>query len=268
MAQVTERRQHPRASVEYQYSLSCEGITLSGAIRDLSPYGIGLFAHTAVPPASAVYLRLLLPDALRIDAKGEVVYCVANPDSAADPAPYLIGVKFLEGPMDYFSRTDAASGRSRHTPAHTIAINAEPKFCYDWLARFSRYPEWASGVKLARVLEAYPDGRGKSVEFVHDFFFRKVRYVLDYTYDDAQHVLSWVSPGADREIVGITGSYAFKSVGKSSTYATYTLDVTLSIIPSSRLVQYVTSTLMRKEMKNFKNFVEQEARLLAERKRS
>lgn len=34
------------------------------------------------------------------------------------------------------------------------------------------------------------------------------------------------------------------------------LDITLSFVPSPRMIQYVTTILMRKEMSNFKKFVE------------
>jgi hypothetical protein len=258
MAGLIEQRKHPRAPVDYQYFLYSQDGTLSGAIRDLSPYGTGLFSPSGISPEKMVDLRIFLPDALQIDAKGEIVFCVANPDPAANPAKYLIGLKFMEGPMQDFASA-AGVERSRYTPSHTVVINAEAKICYELLSCYTRYPEWASGVKRAQVLETYPDGRGKRVEFLHDFFFRKIRYVLNYTYHDEKNILSWVSAGADQEIVSIAGSYTFKSVVKDSTYATYALDVTLSIIPSSRLVQYVTNILMRKEMKNFKSFVEQQA---------
>jgi hypothetical protein len=241
----------------YDYVASTGDQTSSGLTRDVSPYGIGFFSDRAFEPADKLELKIHIPDVnINIDARGEVIYCIANPGESGPGSKYLVGARFTEGPLEDFSLADSRQAKSRHTPSHTLTIRADAGGCFDLLSDFDRYPEWASGVEEAKVLETYPDGRGKRVEFLHNFFLRKVRYELYYYYDDENKVLSWVSGGGDEEIVGISGSYSFQSRGPDMTFATYKLEVTLSIIPSKRIVQYVTKVLMRKEMKNFRAFAE------------
>jgi uncharacterized membrane protein len=255
-----ERRRHKRIPVAYECLASSRGRKFTVVCRDASPFGIGVFTNTRLEPNDTVSIRILIPGVgMHIDAKGEVVYCIDNPDETSPSYRSLMGIRFTEGPVEDIILPEAEMSRSRYTPSHTITIDANAKFCYKMLSDFERYPEWASGVEDAKVLERYPDGRGKRVEFLHDFFLRKVTYILDYSYDDDNNILSWVSAGGDEEIVGISGRYIFHPSGHTETAATYKLDVTLSIIPSKKLVGYVTNILMRREMKNFKQFVEKSA---------
>ena len=126
------------------------------------------------------------------------------------------------------------------------------------MAEYERYQEWASGVKKAKILERYPDGRGKLVEFEYNIFVRKVRYLNDYTYDDENTTLMWKSGGGDEELVNNVGSYTFFQRGENRTSATFKAEVTVAIVPSKRIVDYFTTVLIRKEMRNFKKFVEKQ----------
>lgn len=245
---------------EYKYFASSKGKRFHGVSHDVSPYGMCILSDDLLVQGDQVDLKVVMPSVnMTIELKGEVRHCTYNRESLEKSLGHFIGIRFTEGTLENLSVAGTRNVTSRVTPSQTIIINAGAKSCVQSLSDFVRYPEWASGIEKARVLESYPDGRGKRVEFIHDFFFRKVRYILDYFYDDKNNVLSWVSAGGDDEIMKITGSYSFIQKGPSTTFATYSLDITLSIVPSKRLVQYVTTFLMRKEMKNFKNFVEKNA---------
>ncbi|HUT52945.1 MAG TPA: PilZ domain-containing protein [bacterium] len=261
MVHRPERRQHARIPADYQYFITVEGRTRTGRTRDVTPFGVSILSESALSPGLELDVKLFIPDVnLKIEARGEVVYCIEDPHQTESSARYLAGIKVVEGTLEDLSLIDPKKRISRHTPSHTITINADAKRCYELLAEFERYPEWAGGVLEAQVIDTLPDGRGRRVEFVHNFFLRKVNYVLDYVYDDQAKILSWVSAGGDEDILNISGNYAFVSKGPNLTAATYELYITLSIIPSKYLVQYVTNILMLKEMKNFKNFVEKNAR--------
>ena len=250
-------RAYPRIQANYKYYVSCENKNFDGITHDVSPGGIGIFTDHDLPPAHELEIKLFIPDVnLNIDAKGKVVYCIGNPHSSRQPTKYLIGLQFSEGIFDELFARNTRGQVSRHTPAQTITINAPAKRCYELLGCFERYPEWTLGVKRSRILERYPDGRGKRVEFLHDLILSQISYTLDYAYDDGKSLLSCVSTGTAREILNLTGSCLFVPKGKDSVFATCELDVTLSFVPSPRLIQYVTSILMRKEMYNFKKFVE------------
>ncbi len=256
-----EKRHHPRMKVEYEYFATVSGHRYSGYCRDISPYGLCLLSKEELTHGKHVDLKLHIRDlSLSIELKGVVRHCTKdkNDDFGRD---YLVGVELVEGTLEDFSRSGDERKTGHYAPSHTLILNADAKRCYHLLADYEKYPEWASGVDEAKILRKYPDGRGKRVEFVHNFFFRKVKYVLDYFYDDENCILSWESAGGDEEILKITGNYSFMPTGEDKCYATYTLDITLSIIPSRRLVQHITTVVMRKEMKNFKNFAEAHAKV-------
>lgn len=255
-----ERRKHSRIPVDYEYFAMIGGRNCHGKCFDVSPYGVGILSSAQLNQDNLISMRIYIPvQQLNLEVKGVVKHCTNKFIDPANPNDYLVGIKLTEGTLDDFTETNAKKEVLRVTPSHTITIDAHSSKCYALLAAYERYPEWATGVEKAKVLEYYPNGRGKKVEFLHDFFFRKIKYILDYSYDDKNCVLSWVSAGGDKEIMKITGNYTFKPKGDKQCYATYELDIALSIIPNNRLVQYVTTIVMRKEMKNFKNFVEKNA---------
>jgi hypothetical protein len=261
MAAKDEKRRSVRMPVDYDYFLTYKGRTFSGNSRDISPFGIGILIEEPLPPGDPVKLSLYIKDAnLNLQVGGVVRHCLENPDKSGDPAGFVVGIEFFEEHGDELAFLSSDGPVSRHTPSHTISINAGARRCYDLLIDYERYPEWAGGVKKARIKERYPDGRGRLVEFEYNIFFRKVRYVNAYSYDDENTALSWVSAGSDREIVKNTGSYVFAPRGENRTMATFSIDITIALLPPKRIINYFTTVLMRKEMKNFKNFVEKETR--------
>ncbi|MDD5223087.1 MAG: PilZ domain-containing protein [bacterium] len=250
-------RAHPRIPANYKYFVSCEDKSFDGITHDISPGGIAIFADHDLPPAHELSIKLFIPDVnLHLDAKGKVIYCIGNPHPSRQSTKYLIGLQFAEDVLEDLFTKNTRGQVSRHTPAQTITISAPAKLCFELLGCFERYPEWSSGVKQSRIMERYPDGRGKRVEFLHDFFLNRIHYALDFSYDDEKNIFHCVSAGAAREILNLTGSFIFVPKGKDSVFATCELDVTLSCVPSPQMIQYVSSILMRKEMYNFKKFVE------------
>ncbi|MCX5859668.1 MAG: PilZ domain-containing protein [Proteobacteria bacterium] len=250
-------RAHPRIQANFKYFVSCENKNFDGITHDVSPGGIAIFADHDLPPARELEIKFFIPDVnLHIDAKGKVIYCIGNPYPSRQSTKYLIGLQFAEGVFEDLFAKNTRGQVSRHTPAQTITINAPAKRCYELLGYFERYPEWTLGVKQSRVLERYPDGRGKRVEFLHNFFLSQINYTLNYSYDDEKNLLSSVSTETSREILALAQSCIFVPKGKDSVFVTYEMDVTLSFVPSPSLIQYVTSILMRKEMYNFKKFIE------------
>ena len=56
------------------------------------------------------------------------------------------------------------------------------------IADFGTYPQWATGVRSAEVVEAGADGRASEVRFVLDAGIIKDSYVLAYRWDGAAAV--------------------------------------------------------------------------------
>ena len=257
MGESKERRKHDRITASYECFIYIRGKVHKCLTRDATPWGIGVYMDSQLEPEELVDLKIYIADAgFSMEVKGEVRHCIDNPDISTEPRKYLAGIALTEAPLKELPEVEV----SRHTPSQSVRIEAHPKRCYEMISNYKRYPEWTKGVEKAEVTEFYGDGRGRRVKFVHNFFLRKVTYILDYSYDDDNLILSWVSAGGDKDILKITGSYTFEELGGNATLATYKLDISVSFFATERLVQYITSILMRKEVQNFKKFVEKNVR--------
>ena len=62
----------------------------------------------------------------------------------------------------------------------SIAVSAPRETVMGVIADFGSYPDWATGVKSAEVLETGPDGRPQHVRFVLDAGVIRDSYVLAY----------------------------------------------------------------------------------------
>ena len=82
------------------------------------------------------------------------------------------------------------------TTERTI-IAAAPDACYAAAIDFERYPEWASDVKMARILSRDDDGRAVDVEFRAAAMGRSTTYTLRYFYGANPDA----SPGGSRRAI-------------------------------------------------------------------
>lgn len=104
----------------------------------------------------------------------------------------------------------------------TLEIDAPAEALYDVAADISRYPEWATGVKEAEVIESDGDGRVVRARFVLEGFIKEIEYVLRYSHD-RPNSLSWSSEESD-DLKMMEGSYTFNPSG-DATEVVYALRV-------------------------------------------
>lgn len=104
----------------------------------------------------------------------------------------------------------------------TLEIDAPAEDLYDVVADVSLYPEWATGVKEAEVLETDAEGRVVRARFVLEGFIKEIRYVLRY-HHDRPNSLSWTSEESD-DLKMMEGSYTFNS-SDGATEVIYALTV-------------------------------------------
>jgi ribosome-associated toxin RatA of RatAB toxin-antitoxin module len=111
-----------------------------------------------------------------------------------------------------------------------LTIAASPERCYDVIADFERYPEWARDVKEVRVVERDEQGRGVRVEFRAGAMGHSARYILRYDHSDAPRALPWVLEQGDI-VRRLDGAYHFEPVADDSgaTDVSYTLTVELAV---------------------------------------
>ena len=101
-----DRRVHPRLQAAYKYQASCMGREFSGLCRNVSAYGMAIYSNEELEPESDIELKIFVPDVkVTVQARGEVVYCMENPESPEQSDRYLIGIRFIEGPVENFTVT-------------------------------------------------------------------------------------------------------------------------------------------------------------------
>lgn len=87
----------------------------------------------------------------------------------------------------------------------SLTISASVEQCFDVLADFDSYPQWAGDLKEVAVLERDERGHAVVVEFRAAAMGRSTRYQLRYDYSDAPNRLGWRLESGDiqRELDGV-----------------------------------------------------------------
>src|SRR5215475_8477104 len=87
------------------------------------------------------------------------------------------------------------------------------------IADFAAYPDWATGVRSAEVIEPGQDGRARRVRFVIDAGIIKDSYMLAYEWDDDTAV-RWTLAEGGTMISEMSGGYLLADDG-AGTGVTY-----------------------------------------------
>jgi len=252
---MKEKRHHNRMQADYEVYLTCQGHSLVGLSRDISPSGIGILMNEGLAPGTPVELRIVMPKAtLNMELTGSVCYCIENPDQSRPTYSYLAGIQYRRGQGEAFSLIGPQGQAHRYSASATVSISASAQECYQAIGDFEHYPEWADVVTKAQLLERYPDGRGRRVDYENKFFFIQIHYLLDYSFDDQNLCMSW--KGGGKDLGSIEGHYIFRPLGESLTAASCEVSVILNFPISERIAQYISRIALRKSMRDFKNYLE------------
>lgn len=109
-------------------------------------------------------------------------------------------------------------------------IEASPARCYELAADIERYPDWATDIKDATVVERDDRGRPLVVTFRAAAMGRSTTYTLRYEYDGAPERLAWAQESGDITR-RLDGWYTFAPVEgePDRTEVTYHLEVELVV---------------------------------------
>jgi uncharacterized membrane protein len=135
-------------------------------------------------------------------------------------------------------------------------IEAPADLCYDAIADFEAYPSWSSPITEIAVLDRYPDGFARRVEFFIDMKIKTVRYVLEYTWLPPNR-LTWKYVDGDLE--DIVGSYVFEPLEGGRTEATCSQAVSLGFWLPGFLRRTFEQTALRQSVLEFKAEAERRA---------
>jgi hypothetical protein len=231
---------------------------------DVNPFGVGLDSDRALPVGAKVDLSIFIMEtSLNFDVKAVVRHCRALQAGLAEKEKYLVGVELTEGNEKALPFVEKANQDFQRAVNQSVVINADIKTVYEKLIDIEREADWAPDLKSAKALERYPDGKCKRAEFEHVFMVLKTRYISEYTYNDQNYSMNWKYAGGDSLIRKNDGGYTLKAVGTDKTMVTFFADITLSLVPSRRILDYFSTIGLRKALKSFKNFVENDPKAMA-----
>jgi len=260
MDDASDRRKVPRMPAAYDVFMNHDGKTSNDKCHDISPLGVGLLSRQNPPVGSLVDLSIFLNNAnINVEIKGVVRHSRMFEEAGGEPA-YLLGIEYLEGHEKAERLLVSEKQHSSHAVTQTVTIDADIDTCFRMLCETDKFPEWDSALESSNVLERYPDGRPKKVEYMRTFLMRRMGYTDIFTYDDRTYSMSWKSENTDRDIISNQGGYTFKKKGPKETLMTFHIELTIGFLPSIRIVNYFTSVAARKEMRNFKKYVEKHSR--------
>jgi carbon monoxide dehydrogenase subunit G len=122
------------------------------------------------------------------------------------------------------------------------------------IADFAAYPQWASAVRAADVVEGGEDGRARRVRFRLDAGPVKDTYVLGYEWDgDAAVRWQLAEPGA--VVSGMTGGYRLADHDRG-TEVTYELTVDVRIPMPGLLKRRAEKMIIDTALRGLKNRAE------------
>ncbi len=98
----------------------------------------------------------------------------------------------------------------------SVTVAADGATVMGVIADFAGYPQWATGVRAAEVIETGPDGRPLRVRFGIDAGVIKDSYVLAYDWG-GDTVVSWHLAEAGSMVTEMSGAYRLASNGDTTT---------------------------------------------------
>ncbi|MGO9143441.1 MAG: SRPBCC family protein [Streptosporangiaceae bacterium] len=124
----------------------------------------------------------------------------------------------------------------------------------DVIADFAAYPEWATGVRSATVLDSGPGGRARRVRFELDAGLVRDSYVLGYEWD-GEAAVRWELAEAGSVVSEMSGAYSLVAA-TSGTDVTYELAVGTRVPMIGMLRRRAEKTIIDTALKGLKSRAE------------
>jgi Polyketide cyclase / dehydrase and lipid transport len=122
------------------------------------------------------------------------------------------------------------------------------------IADFGAYPEWATAVRSADVVDAGPDGRARRVRFGLDAGVIRDSYVLAYDWDGDASV-HWELAEAGSMVTAMSGAYTLADDG-TGTKVSYELAVGTRVPMIGMLKRRAEKTIIETALKGLKSRAE------------
>ena len=141
---------------------------------------------------------------------------------------------------------------SEYSQTYSTKVDGSAADCFAVLVAFEAYPQWSSPIKECRVLDRYPDGLARRVEFSLDMTIKTIRYVLEYTYEPP-HTGRWRLVEGD--VRDVEGTYHFEEA-KDGTIATCTQAIDIGFWLPGFIRSTFERSALRTSVEEFKKAVE------------
>jgi len=122
------------------------------------------------------------------------------------------------------------------------------------IADFSAYPDWATGVRSAEVLEEGADSRPSRVRFALDAGLIKDSYVLAYEWD-GDSAVRWTLAEPGTMVTEMSGAYLLADDGPG-TKVSYELAVGMRVPMLGMLKRRAEKTIIETALKGLKSRAE------------
>jgi ribosome-associated toxin RatA of RatAB toxin-antitoxin module len=138
-----------------------------------------------------------------------------------------------------------------------VEVAAPPETCFEAIVDYESFPDWQRAVERAEVLERYPDGLGKVVEFDVDAKFRRVTYRLRYHYDRPRR--AWWDFVEGDGVEHVDGEYLFEPTEEGA-LAIYRLGIDAGIPIPGLIARRLNHQVMKRSVEDLKREAERRAR--------
>ncbi len=136
-----------------------------------------------------------------------------------------------------------------------IVIDASAAQIMAVIADFEAYPEWATGMKKAEILDTGSGGRAKEVLFALDAAPIRDEYALAYEWNGDKQV-SWSLARSGQMLRSMDGTYILEPDSEHGTRVTYQLAVDVSVPLLGMLKRKAEKVIIDTALKGLKNRVE------------
>jgi zona occludens toxin (predicted ATPase) len=136
-------------------------------------------------------------------------------------------------------------------------VAATPDVCFETAVDYETVAEWQRAAKAVDVIERYPDGLGRIVDWHVDLAVRELRYRLEYSYEPP-HTVRWDFVEGDM-LKDIGGGYRFVADGEGRTIATYEVSVQPAIPVPGFVARRLERELMKRSVDDLRREVERRA---------
>ena len=135
----------------------------------------------------------------------------------------------------------------------SITVAADRSAVMAVIADFGSYPDWATGVRSAEILEAAPDGRPLRVRFGLDAGVIRDSYVLAYEWD-GDAAVRWQLAETGSMVTEMSGAYVLAHDG-TGTNVSYELSVGTRVPMIGLLKRRAEKTIIETALKGLRSRV-------------